>query len=208
MYGAQIRILSVDDHPLVSEGLAAVINREPDMKLVANACNGREAIESFRRLMPDITLMDLRLPDISGTDAMIAIRSEFPEARIIMLTSFEADAEIQGALTAGARSYLLKSMPPKYVLEMIREVHAGKKSIPPEVAVQIAEHISEKPLSGREIEVLRLVAVGAHNRDIAERLSVSEETVKVHMQHIMRKLGAKDRTEATTIAIQRGIIHL
>lgn len=208
MNATQIRILTVDDHPLLLEGLAAVISRQPDMKLVANACNGREAIESFRKLVPDITLMDLRLPDITGIDAMIAIRSEFPEARIIILTSFEADTEIQCALTAGAQSYLLKSMPPKDVLEMIRKVHAGKKSIPPEVAVRIAEHINEKSLSGREVEVLRLVTAGTRNREIGQRLFVSEETVKAHMQHIMRKLGAKDRTEASTIAIQRGIIQL
>lgn len=203
-----IRIFSVDDHPLLLQGIAAVINNEPDMSLVANASTGNDAIQQFRKLQPDITLMDLRLPDMSGIDAIIAIRSEFRDARIIMLTTFEHDVEIQRALESGARGYVLKSMPPKELVEVIRQVHAGKKRIPPEVAAQLAEHLSDESLSGREIEVLRHIADGNRNRDIAERLFISEETVKVHIKHIMEKLGANDRTQAVAIALRRGIIQL
>lgn len=177
------------------------------MLLVAEAADGSEALQRFREHQPDVTLMDLRLPDRSGIDTMIAIRAEFPEARILMLTTFEGDVEIQRALQAGARGYLLKSMPPSELLAGIREVHAGKKRIPPEVAAHLAEHMGEETLTARELEVLRQVA-GGRNRDIAGRLFITEETVKVHIKHIMEKLGAKDRTEAVAIALRRGMIQL
>jgi DNA-binding NarL/FixJ family response regulator len=205
---AQIRILSVDDHPLLREGIAAIINSQPDMRLAAAAASGNEAIQKFRELKPDVTLMDLRLPDLSGIEAMIAIRTEFPEARIIMLTTFEGDVEIQRALEAGARGYLLKSMPPKELVEVVRQVHAGKKRVPAEVAAHLAEHLSDEALTAREIDVLQHVAGGNRNRDIGERLFISEETVKVHIKHIMEKLGATDRTQAIAIAVRRGIIQL
>jgi DNA-binding NarL/FixJ family response regulator len=205
---ARIRVLTVDDHPLMREGIAAMIRSQADMLLVAEAANGTEAIQRFREHQPDVTLMDLRLPDMSGIDALIAIRAEFPAARVLMLTTFEGDVEIQRALQAGARGYLLKSMPPGELLAGIREVHAGKKRIPPEVAVHLAEHMGEEALTARELEVLREVSAGSRNRDVAGRLFITEETVKVHVKHIMEKLGAKDRTEAVAIALRRGIIQL
>ena len=204
---ARIRVLSVDDHPLLREGIAAMINNQPDMILVAEASSGSEGVQKFRELRPDITLMDLRLPDMSGIDSLIAIRTEFSEARIIMLTTFEGDVEIQRALEAGARGYMLKSMPPRELVEVIRQVHAGKKRVPPEVAAHLAEHMSDEELTGREIDVLRHIAGGNRNRDIAEKLFISEETVKVHIKHIMDKLGASDRTQAVAIGVRRGIIQ-
>jgi DNA-binding NarL/FixJ family response regulator len=206
--GARIRVVTVDDHALLREGIATVINHQTDMELVSQAAGGNEAISQYREHRPDIVLMDLRMPDLSGIDAMIAIRAEFPEARIIMLTTFEGDVEIQRALEAGARGYLLKNMPPNELVSVIRQVHAGKKRVPPEVAAQLAEHMSDDNLTVREIEVLRHVAEGNRNRDIAELLNISEETVKVHVKHIMDKLGAKDRTQAISIAVRRGIIQL
>jgi DNA-binding NarL/FixJ family response regulator len=203
-----IRVLSADDHALLREGIAAVINGQPDMVMVAQASTGREAIQLFREHRPDITLMDLRMPDISGIDAMMGILAEFPNARILMLTTFEGDVEIQRSLTAGARGYLLKNMPPKELVEAIRQVYAGRKRIPREVAAQLAEHIADERLTDREIDVLQHVAGGNRNRDIAERLSISEETVKVHVKHILEKLGASDRTAAVAIAVRRGIIQL
>ena len=204
----RIRVFSVDDHPLLREGIAAIINNQQDMHMIGQASNGKDAVQEFKKHQPDVTLMDLRLPDMSGIDAMIAIRAEFPEARIILLTTFEGDVEIKRALKAGARGYLLKSMPPKELVEVIRQVHAGKKRIPPQLAAQLAEHMSDEALTTREIEVLRQIGGGNRNRDIAERLFISEETVKVHIKHIMEKLGASDRTQAVAIGIRRGIIQL
>ena len=203
-----IRILSVDDHPLLREGIAMLIENQPDMDLVAQAATGREAIELFRKHKPDVTLMDLRLPDISGIDALIAIRAENPDACVVMLTTFEGDVEIQRALEAGARGYLLKTTPAKELVEVIRQTYAGKKRIPAEVAAHLAEHLGEEELTPREVEVLKHLAEGNRNKDIGERLFISEETVKVHIKHIMEKLGANDRTQAVAIAVRRGIIQL
>jgi DNA-binding NarL/FixJ family response regulator len=204
----RISVLSVDDHPLLREGIAAIINNQPDMLLVAQAANGCDALKIFRQHRPDVTLMDLRLPDMSGIDALIAIRSEFATARVIMLTTFEGDVEIRRSLEAGADGYMLKSMPPKDLIDVIRQVHAGKKRIPAEIASQLAEHLGDEVLTGREVDVLKHLAGGNRNRDIAERLFISEETVKVHVKHLMEKLGASDRTQAVAIAVRRGIIQL
>ena len=203
----RIRILAVDDHPLLSEGLANVIRSQRDMVLVGEASSGREAIQRFSECSPDVTLMDLRLPDMSGIDAMIAIRSEFPEARIIMLTTFAGDVEIRRALE-GARAYTLKSMPPGGLVGVIRQVHAGKRSIPSEVAASLAEHYSDERLTMREVEILHQLAEGNLNRDIAGKLFIAEETVKAHIKHIIEKLGASDRTQAVAIGVRRGIIQL
>jgi DNA-binding NarL/FixJ family response regulator len=208
MSTSRIRVLSVDDHPLLREGIAAVINNQPDMSLVALATTGTEAVQRFREHRPDVTLMDLRLPDVSGIDAMMAIRAEFPDARVMMLTSFDGDVEIDRALRAGARGYVLKSLPPRELAEAIRDVHAGRKRIPADVAAHLAEHVGEEALTQRERDVLTHVAGGLRNRDIGEELAITEETVKVHMRNILGKLSARDRTEAVTIALRRGIIQL
>lgn len=204
----RIRILAVDDHPLLSEGLANVIRNQPDMLQVGEASSGREAIQRFYECRPDVTLMDLRLPDMSGIDAMIAIRSKSPEARFIIFTTFAGDAEIQRALEAGARAYVLKSMPPSELVDVIRQVHAGKKRIPSEIAAYLAEHYSDERLTTREVDILRQLTSGNRNRDIAEKLFIAEETVKAHIKHIMKKLGAIDRTQAVAIGVRRGIIQL
>jgi len=203
-----IRILIVDDHPLFLEGIATVVAHEADMQLVGRASTARQGIEEFRRVKPDVTLMDLRLPDMSGIGAVAAIRAEFPDARVIMLTTFEGDVEIQRALAAGVRAYMLKSAPLEELVDVIRKVHGGRKHLPTQVAENLAEHFNGDALSEREIEVLRRLAEGDRNRDIGEQLLISEETVKVHIRHIMDKLGAKDRTQAVAIALRRGVIHL
>lgn len=208
MNQAAIRILTVDDHPLLREGLAAVVGSQADMCLVGEAATGIDGIKRFRELQPDVTLMDLRLPDQSGIDVINTIRTEFPDARIIMLTTFEGDIDIQRALAAGARGYMLKSMPPRELIAIIHLVHEGKKGIPAQIAAQVAEHLSDDDLTSREIEVLRHVAGGNRNRDIAERLFISEDTVKAHIKHIMSKLGASDRTQAVAIGVRRGFIEL
>jgi len=204
----QIRILTVDDHPVLREGIAAILATEPDMALVAEANNGREAIEQFRTHRPDVTLMDLQMPVMSGSEAIVAIREEFPDARIIVLTTYSGDAQADRAFKAGAYGYLLKSMLRKELIETIRTVHGGKKRIPPEIAVELAEHHADDALSERELEVLREVASGNANKIIADHLEISEETVKAHMRKILSKLGANDRTHAVAIALKRGIIEI
>ena len=203
-----IRILTVDDHPVLREGIAAVLDSEDDMVLVAEASNGNEAVEQFRIHRPDVTLMDLQMPLMNGTEAILAIRNEFPEARIIVLTTYGGDAQAVRAFKAGASGYLLKSMLRKELVETIRSVHAGKRRIPPEIAIEIAEHHADDALTEREIEVLRNVAAGNANKMIAAHLAISEETVKAHMRSILSKLGANDRTHAVTIALKRGIIDI
>jgi DNA-binding NarL/FixJ family response regulator len=198
----------VDDHPLFLEGIGKVIAFQEDMKLVGTASTGGEALVQYRESRPDVTLMDLRLPDIDGISAMAAIRSEFAEARVMMLTTFEGDVEIQRALAAGARGYMLKTSAPKDLLAGIRAVHAGRKHIPVEIATNLAEKLGAEPLSEREIDVLRELAEGHRNKDIGRHLSISEETVKGHVRSILDKLGARDRTQAVSIGLRRGIIHL
>jgi two-component system, NarL family, response regulator len=203
-----IRILAVDDHPLLRKGIAALVNAEADMKLVAEASNGEEAVESFRLHRPDVTLMDLQLPGLNGIGAIDRILSEFPDARIIVLTTYTGDAQVLRALRAGARAYILKGHVHRELLETIHTVHAGRKRIPPDIATELAEHATDDELSSREIEVLRLIATGNSNKEIANRLSIGEATVKSHVSKILSKLGANDRAHAVTIGLTRGIIAL
>jgi len=203
-----IRVLSVDDHPVVREGIAALMARQSDMELIAEASNGREAIEQFRMHHPDVTLMDLQMPEMGGIDALSAIRGEFPDARIIVLTSYAGDIQVSRALKAGARAYLLKDMLRKELLETIRAVHAGQKRVSSEVAAEIAEHATDEILTPRETDVLRLIAGGKANKEIAAQLGLTEQTVKSHVKNILGKLGANDRTHAVTTALKRGIIDL
>lgn len=203
-----IRILSVEDHPVFRQGLATILATEQDMVLVGQATNGVEAIAEFRRHRPDITLMDLRLPGANGTDILIAIRGEFPNARIIMLSSSDSDGEIQRALRSGASGYVLKSMPQDVLLAVIRSVHEGKRHVPAEVAALLAEHLGEEDLTPRELEVLQLIRDGCKNKQIADQLSISENTVNFHIKNIVDKLDANDRTHAVTIAIRRGLLPL
>ena len=203
-----IRILLADDHPMLREGVAGLVADQPDMQLVGEASNGHEAIEQFRKHLPDITLLDLQMPEVNGIDAILAIRSEFPEARIVVLTTYSGDTQILRALKAGAQAYLLKSMLRRELLDTIRAVHKGQRRIPGEVAAQLAEHAGDDPLTSREIEVLRLIGSGKANKLVASDLSITEETVKGHVKSILSKLGASDRTHAVTIALKRGIIEL
>jgi DNA-binding NarL/FixJ family response regulator len=203
-----IRILTVDDHPLLRKGIASMVNAEPDLKLVAEASNGKEALEVFRVERPDVTLMDLQMPGIDGVDTIHAIRREFPDARIIVLTTYSGDTQVLRALKAGARGYILKGHVPKELLDTIRAVHAGQKRIPPEVAAQLAEHAADDGLTEREIDVLRLIAAGNSNKLIADQLSIGEATVKSHVTNILSKLSANDRAHAVTIGLKRGIIEL
>ena len=204
----KIRILTVDDHPILRQGISALLEDESDMSLVAEAANGHEAIQQFRTHRPDVTLMDLQMPEMNGLDAMIAIRGEFPDARIIVLTTYAGDVQAMRALQAGARAYLLKNSLHKELLDTIRAVHAGRKTISPEVSFQLAEHVAEEALSPAEVRVLSLIAEGNSNKEIAASLSVTEDAVKGQVRNILSKLGANDRTQAVTIAVKRGIIDL
>ncbi|MGA3046165.1 MAG: response regulator transcription factor [Terracidiphilus sp.] len=204
----QIRILGVEDHPIFREGLSTIIGSQPDMLLVAQATDAVEAIEQFRKHRPDITLMDLRLPGSDGTDALIAIRGEFRDARIIILTTSDSDGDIQRALRAGACAYVLKSTPKAEMLDVIRSVHAGRKHIPPEIANRLAEHMGEEDLTSREMDVLKLIRDGYRNKQIADHLSIAETTVNFHIKNLVDKLGANDRTHAVTIAIRRGLLQV
>jgi DNA-binding NarL/FixJ family response regulator len=203
-----IRVLTVDDHALLRDGIAALIGNQSDMELVGESANGREAIEAFRQHRPDVTLMDLQMPEMGGIDALSAIRAEFPEARIIVLTTYAGDVQVFRALKAGARAFLLKGLLRKELLETIRAVHAGQKRLPPEIAAEIAEHATDSSLTPREIDVLRLIAGGNANKEIAAQLKLTEETVKGHVKNILAKLEANDRTHAVTIGLKRGIIEI
>ena len=203
-----IRILIIDDHPLLREGIAALVGGQVDMTLIAQCSNGREAIQAFRTHRPDVTLMDLQMPEMSGLDAIGAIRGEFPEARIIVLTTYSGDVLVMRALQAGARAYLLKSLVHKELLDTIRAVHAGKKMVSPEASYELAEHATDDALTNTEIDVLRLVAAGNANKQVADQLSITEETVKGRVRNILSKLGANDRTHAAMIGLKRGIIEL
>lgn len=208
MAAGPIRILCVEDHPVFREGLRTIIGHEPDMLLVAHAGNAVQAIAEFRSHRPDVTLMDMRLPGANGTDILIAIRGEFPQARVIMLTTSDGDVEIQRAMRAGASAYMLKSMPMDELLSVIRSVHAGRKHIPPDVAARLAEYMGEDDLTSRELEVLRLIREGYRNKQIADQLSISENTVNFHIKNLMEKLRANDRTHAVTIALRRGLLQI
>jgi DNA-binding NarL/FixJ family response regulator len=203
-----IRILSVEDHPVFREGLSTIIASQTDMILVAQATNAAEAIAEFRRLRPDITLMDLRLSGTNGIDAMVGIRGEFPQARIVMLTTSDCDGEIQRAMRAGASGYILKSMPKNELLGVIRTVHAGRRYLPPEVAARLTEHFGEDDLSDRELQVLRLIRDGHRNKQIADQLAIAETTVNFHIRNLVDKLQANDRTHAVTIAVRRGLLEI
>jgi DNA-binding NarL/FixJ family response regulator len=205
---SQIRILAVDDHPLVRQGIAGLVGVQQDMILVAEACDGREAIQQFRVHHPDVTLMDLQMPEMNGIDAIMAIRNEFPDARVIVLTTYAGDVQVLRALKAGAQAYLLKNTLHKELLETIRAVHTGKKTLSPEVSYEIAEHATDDTLTPAEIAVLRLIAAGKANKQIADQLSITEETVKSRVKNILSKLGANDRTHAAMIGLKRGIINL
>lgn len=203
-----IRVMVVDDHPVVREGLTATINYQPDMKVVAKAVNGREAIVQFRQHRPDVSLMDLRMDEMDGVTAVIKIRAEFPTARIMMLTTFDGEEDVYKGLRAGAVGYLLKETPIEEIMDAIRSVHSGRKYLPPSVAIKLAEHMSSAQLTEREIEVLKLIARGNSNQGIAAALFIVEGTVKAHVTHILMKLNVEDRTQAVTEALRRGILHL
>jgi DNA-binding NarL/FixJ family response regulator len=208
VHPASIRILSVEDHPVFREGLRTIIGSQPDMLLVAQAANALEAIAEFRRHRPDVTLLDLRLPGRDGTDILIALRGEFPESRIIVLTNSDGDGDIQRAMRAGAAAYIFKSMPKDELLEVIRTVHTGRRHVSPEVAARLAEHLGDDDLTARELEVLQLIRDGHRNKQIADKLNIAETTVNFHIKNLVDKLGANDRTHAVTIAVRRGLLRI